>query len=195
MSYSLLDDLNGLLAAYKPYDELESAHLDQLRPFIAAGDMNPFSRGNPIGQVTASAFVVDRSATRTLLAHHAKLDRWLQFGGHIEAAADLTIAGAALREASEESGIDGLRLADPAIFDIDVHPIPETPRKTEPPHLHFDIRFLLIAPTDAFTVSEESNDLRWCTLDEAMLLLGYDAGLVRMLKKWQQRQAALNPIA
>ena len=41
-----------------------------------------------------------------LLTLHRKVGRWLQLGGHCEPA-DTTLAGAALREATEESGLPG----------------------------------------------------------------------------------------
>ena len=44
---------------------------------------------------------------RVLLTLHAKAGRWFQFGGHCEPG-DPTLAGAALREAIEESGLAGL---------------------------------------------------------------------------------------
>jgi 8-oxo-dGTP pyrophosphatase MutT (NUDIX family) len=85
---------------------------------------------------------------------------------------------AALREAREESGIVGLE----DIFDIDVHPIPFLASKNEPEHLHFDVRFLLQARGADFTISEESNDLRWFTLDEAPAVAS-DESLARMVRK------------
>ena len=45
------------------------------------------------------------------------------------------------------------------IFDIDIHEIPEY--KTVPTHLHYDVRFLMQAPTENFIISSESNDLKW----------------------------------
>ncbi len=44
------------------------------------------------------------SGDRVLLTLHKTVDRWLQLGGHCEPG-DTTLAGAALREAAEESGL------------------------------------------------------------------------------------------
>ncbi len=108
------------------------------------------------GHITASAVVLDASGRRTLLTLHPIVGRWLQLGGHLEG--DATLADAALREATEESGIEGLTV-DPIPLDLDVHPIT---CKGSPPTRHFDIRFLVTAPAGAVERrSDESDDLRW----------------------------------
>ena len=61
------------------------------------------------GHVTASALVLDHTGTHALLTLHPRFGRWLQLGGHCEDG-DPDIAAAALREASEESGIAGLTI-------------------------------------------------------------------------------------
>ena len=90
----------------------------------------------------------------------------------------------ALREAEEESGLTGFRAlpleGGPEILDVDVHEIPA--RKNEPAHLHYDVRFLLRAQTNAISISDESNDLRWCTPQE-ILGLSDEESLLRMLRK------------
>ena len=70
--------------------------------------------------LTASAMVLDSAGERVLLALHRKGGFWAQPGGHCEAA-DATLADAALREATEESGIDGLRLVGGGPVDLDRH--------------------------------------------------------------------------
>jgi 8-oxo-dGTP pyrophosphatase MutT (NUDIX family) len=86
------------------------------------------------------------------------------------------LAAVALREATEESGIDGLRIwPDP--IDLDIHRV--APPK-EDAHLHLDLRYLVVAPPGAQPVgNEESQALRWVSETE---LADYDvdAGLLRL---------------
>ena len=112
--------------------------------------------------VTASAAILDPAAGRILLVMHRKVGRWLQPGGHCEAD-DATLAAAALREATEESGIAGLRVL-PGILQVDRHPAPCNPGVVDE---HLDVRYLVLAPPDAAPlVSAESDDVRWFGWDE-----------------------------
>jgi 8-oxo-dGTP pyrophosphatase MutT (NUDIX family) len=113
------------------------------------------------GHLTGSALVVDSEHEHLVLLFHTKLQKWLQPGGHADG--DTNLMAVALREASEETGIVGLRV-DPAPLDIDVHEV-RPPR--EDPHLHLDLRFLVVAPPDAVLVANhESTALRWVRWDE-----------------------------
>lgn len=111
--------------------------------------------------ITASAAILDPAGRRLLLVLHRKVGRWLQPGGHCEAA-DPTLAAAALREATEESGIIGLELV-PGILQVDRHPAPCNPGVVEE---HLYVRYLVIARPDALpAVSHESADARWFPWD------------------------------
>ncbi len=113
------------------------------------------------GHVTASALVLDHIGTHTLLTLHPRFGRWLQLGGHCEDS-DPDIAAAALREASEESGILGLEI-ERNIAAIHVHPVTCS---LGVPTRHLDLQFIAHAPADAEIVcSDESLDLRWWPLD------------------------------
>lgn len=130
---------------------------------------------------TGSALVVDASGTRALLHHHRKLAKWLPFGGHCDG--EENVLRVALREAFEESGIEGLVLASSRLFDLDIHTIPA--RSEEPEHEHFDVRWMLIAPENAqFRRSDESLELRWFTPSE-MEALPLTPGNRRLLSKWR----------
>lgn len=111
--------------------------------------------------VTASTLVVDATGEQVLLTLHAKARRWFQFGGHCEPG-DQTLAGAALREAAEESGLTGLAL-DPVPVQLSEHEVPFCGADPAgPPVHHLDVRYLAIAPAGVeHAVSEESLDVRW----------------------------------
>lgn len=113
------------------------------------------------GHFTGSALVVEQGTGRVLLLFHTKLRRWLQPGGHTDGEATMAIT--ALREASEETGIDGLRVL-PAPIDLDIH---EVRPPSEPPHLHHDVRFLVVAPAGSSPVgNHESESIRWVEVAE-----------------------------
>jgi 8-oxo-dGTP pyrophosphatase MutT (NUDIX family) len=117
------------------------------------------TRAHRPGHVTASALILDSTSTRVLLCLHGKFHRWVQVGGHCEPG-DRTLADAALREATEESGIAGLRL-DPVPIDLDVHPV-----SCHGGSVHYDVRFVAFAPPGAVErVSAESAALGWFAPD------------------------------
>jgi 8-oxo-dGTP pyrophosphatase MutT (NUDIX family) len=135
------------------------------------------------GHITGSAFIVDQQAEHVLLTHHAKLNKWLQPGGHADG--DENVLRVALREAEEETGLRSFSIVDNEnIFDIDIHTIPA--RKNFPEHLHFDIRVLLIADrSEPLQITEESHDLRWIPFNDLVAFANNDS-LTRMLEKAKQ---------
>ena len=140
-------------------DEAELARKRTL-DLLSAGPV-ALTRAHRPGHVTASALVVDADG-RVLLCLHGRLGKWMQLGGHCEPT-DRTLAGAALREAREESGITGLEL-DPDPIDIDVHDVRcgAAEGTAATPSTHFDVRFLIRCAAGAReVVSEESAQLGW----------------------------------
>ncbi|MGP6191447.1 MAG: NUDIX hydrolase [Vulcanimicrobiaceae bacterium] len=86
-----------------------------------------------------------------------------------------------LREAREESGIEGLVPAQRGIYDVDVHRIPA--RANEPAHLHYDVRFAFYVPDDAEPrASDESHAVAWLALDE-LERYGVDDSVRRLAAK------------
>lgn len=166
------------LAAYAARLPDERAVAERFTAFVAAHP-DCFERTCAPGHVTGSAWLVSHDRARFLLTHHRKLGRWLQVGGHSDG--DPDTAAVALREAAEESGIPGLALAMPEPLDLDAHVIPA--RGAEPAHVHYDVRFLVVAPPDAtIAISEESLDLRWFPSD-APLAVASDESVARLLRK------------
>jgi 8-oxo-dGTP pyrophosphatase MutT (NUDIX family) len=126
------------------------------------------------GHLTGSALVIDPSTGAVLVLFHRKLQRWLQPGGHADG--DGHLAHVAWREATEETGIAGLAVVVPAIH-LDVH---EVRPPAEDPHLHLDVRYLVLAPAGAPAAgNHESEALRWVAPGE-LHALGADDGLVAL---------------
>lgn len=169
----LIEELGRYTSAY--HDEL--TFRDQFLELLKAADC--FNRDHLPGHITGSAFIIDESRSFTLLTHHAKLNKWLQPGGHADG--DENIFRVAMREAEEETGLKNFSLAHPGLFDIDIHPIPA--RKDFPEHLHYDIRILLqISREEKLIISEESHDLAWISLNEIAGMTGNDS-IIRMVEK------------
>ena len=133
------------------------------------------------GHITASALVVDATKENVLLTLHPRFGRWLQLGGHCEDT-DADIFAAALREATEESGIEGLQL-DPHLAAIHVHPVTCS---LGVPTRHLDLQFIAVAaPGAQIAISDESLDLRWWPIDN--LPDGVDAGLICLVDAAKRR--------
>ena len=153
--------LEGVLRAYVPPSAAQAAERARMLEFLHEHEA-PLERSCLAGHFTASALVIHADGERALLTHHRKLGRWLQLGGHCDGEANP--ARAALLEATEESGMEGLAI-DPVPVDLDIHRIPA--RAGEPAHLHLDLRYLVYAPPGGReVVGAESLDLAWVGLGE-----------------------------
>jgi 8-oxo-dGTP pyrophosphatase MutT (NUDIX family) len=157
-------ELLSLLHRHHPPFLDEAANVRRTEAFVQAHE-DCFHCDLWPGHVTGSAWVVSPDRARVLLLHHRKHDQWFQPGGHADGDAD--ILRVALRETSEETGLDPshVRLVHDRIFDVDVHTIPASPRG--PRHEHFDIRFLVEMDDDLdIPGNDESHEILWVPLGE-----------------------------
>ena len=149
--------LAGWAAPSPEQEALRGRYVDHLRVHADGLDRN--CRPD---HITVSTLVVDHDRTEVLLTLHARAGRWFQVGGHVEPG-DATLAEAALREASEESGIEYLAL-DAAPVHLDAHAVDFCGPSGA---CHLDVRFVARAPEGAEpALSAESTDLRWFPLDQ-----------------------------
>jgi 8-oxo-dGTP pyrophosphatase MutT (NUDIX family) len=173
---SLHDDAVRVLKGYADQEALRQEYLDHL-----AAHPDGLWKACGAGHLTASALVTDPARDRVLLTLHGKLGIWLQMGGHCEPE-DTSLADAALREGTEESGIAGLTLLPGGPVALDRHPIPA------PCHWHFDVQYAAVAPPDAVeAISDESLDLRWFGYDEVASVA--DVSVVTLVERTRARLA------
>ena len=168
---SVVDTLND----WRPEDPAQDALRLAVLAFVLARP-DACRRSCAPGHITASTLVLDHSGRSAALTLHPRLKRWVQLGGHCEDD-DPDLVAAALREATEESGVHGLTV-DPVPVAIHVHAL--TCSLGEPTH-HLDVQFVARAPEGAELVaSDESLDLRWWPLDA--LPDGVDFGVRQLVR-------------
>jgi 8-oxo-dGTP pyrophosphatase MutT (NUDIX family) len=185
------DALAQLLEQHRPSDAKEAQDLERMRA-CARSLAEPFSRAQLDAHFTGSAVVTDPQGRHVVLVHHAKLQRWLQPGGHADPQDGGQMQATALREAQEETGCRVfLHPHAPQPLDVDVHTIPA--RRDEPEHHHLDVRFLVVAedPEQLAHDPAESFGAQWLSWDEA-LARADEAPLRRLLEK--ARAVAQSPL-
>lgn len=174
---SFIQSLTGYTSGFAQEDAFRRQFLDLLKHPRA------FFRDHLPGHITASAWIIDKTGQYALLTHHAKLDRWLQPGGHADGQED--VLAVSQREAYEETGLTSLQPRDASIFDLDIHPIPA--RADFPAHLHYDVRFLFVANMEeSFTITNESHDLAWISSQNLAEKTGHNVSILRMAEKVKQ---------
>ena len=158
----MMKNLGQLLKDYIQNSQYDENAIRML--YFYENNKNCFSKYNPHGHFTGSAWVINPDKDQVLMTHHKKLNMWLQLGGHADGNKDLI--SVALKEAKEESGFNSFTLLSNDIFDLDIHEI--EPMGSEPKHLHYDVRFILEANPneDKIIVSDESHDVKWIPLED-----------------------------
>ena len=177
------DGLRARLTAFEPADELEATHRARMFELLARPDAFSRSCFDP-GHFTASAFVLSPDGVDLLLILHAKLGLWLQPGGHVDPE-DVDLLAGARREVEEETGIAELTV-EGALLDVDIHRLPPHPKKDEPGHEHFDVRFLFRAASRDFVAGSDALDARWVPLAE-VASAGTDESVERAVRKLLRR--------
>ena len=158
---TLHDDARAVLAGWTPPSARDASLRDRFLAHLDA-HLDGMTRACLPDHVTAGTIVLTPNVDAVLLNHHRKAGVWLAFGGHCEPD-DSTLAGVALREAHEESGLTELDF-DPVPLNLDEHPVEFCSPGTTVHHL--DVRFLATAPRDgSYEVSDESLDVRWWAID------------------------------
>lgn len=161
------------IKAYEPFNEQEAADKAVV---LRALESDPacFERVSQ-AHMACSVWTVDPSFERTLLVYHNIYDSWSWIGGHADGERDL--AAVALRELSEETGVDSAVLAPcgpGGIYSLEVLTVDGHMKRGSyvSSHLHLNVTYLAIADPEApvRVKPDENSGVGWVPLEDAIRL-------------------------
>lgn len=161
----LIDDLKR----YQPYNEQEEKDKALILECLENNE-KVFTRDSVAAHMTVSAWVVNKSRDKVLMAYHNIYDSWAWLGGHADGESDLLKV--AVKEAMEESGVKNISPVSEDIYSVEVLTVDGHIKRGEyvSSHLHLNVTYLLEADEDeVLTVKpDENSGIAWLTFDEVM---------------------------
>lgn len=148
---------------FEPFNEQEEKDKEVILEFIRKFD-DYLTRENKIGHFTATAWTVNETLDKVLMAYHNIYDSWAWLGGHADGESDL--AAVSLREVTEETGVIDVKLPlGNQIFSLEVLATPHHIKNGVfvNGHLHMNVTYLVIAnELESLKISEnENSDVKW----------------------------------
>lgn len=155
------------LSDYKPCNEQELRDKAFIMNCIENMD-NVFTRDNACCHITVSAWVLNKSCSKVLMAYHNIYNSWAWLGGHVDG--NKNLQAVALKEAVEESSVKNVSLLMDEIFSVEVLTVDGHIKNGEyiSSHLHLNFTYALQADENE-TISvkkDENSDVAWLSFDE-----------------------------
>ena len=154
------------LRSFVPFNEQEAVDRDVALRCLRQPDI--YVRDNELVHITASAWIVNSSRTKTLMAYHNIMQTWAWLGGHADGETDLLQV--ALREAREESGVQNIRPVSENLYSVEMLTVSGHVKRGKyvNSHLHLNATYLLEADeTDALHIkADENSGIKWVPIDE-----------------------------
>lgn len=154
---------------YHPFNEQEKMD-KMLILHCLKNENNIFCRENAIAHMTASAWVVNSTRTKVLMAYHNIYRSWAWLGGHADGEQDLLQV--AIREVQEESGLRNICSMTDEVFSIEVLTVDGHMKRGTyvSSHLHLNVTYLLEAneEDELCAKADENSNVSWFCLDDAI---------------------------
>lgn len=162
---SIIEEIKG----YIPYNELEERDKEVI---IKCLETYPdiFYRSNPVAHMTASAWVINPSRDKILMAYHNIYGSFSWLGGHCDGETDCLKV--ALREVQEESGIQNVRALSDKILSLEALTVNGHYKKGKyvSSHLHLNVTYLIEADDkEVLHIKEDENSaVQWFDIDKVV---------------------------
>lgn len=173
--------LEEMLQRYVPCNEQEQVDKEMMMSLL---DEASLLRTQLFAHWTSSAIVVNETLDKVLFALHNIYQSWSWVGGHNDGDDDPLYV--ALKEASEETGVSGLKPLLEDIFMIDVIYVPHHIKhgRYVSDHLHLNTAFLVVADerSELYVKPDENSGVRWFGLEEVFSYIDED----RMIPVFQK---------
>ena len=184
-------ELTEALERFEPWNEQEERDRAELLRRLRGGE-ELYSRENPAGHLTASAWVVSPDRTRVLMAYHNLYNSWAWLGGHADGERDLL--SVSMREVREESGLTQVRPVSPAIYSVEILTVDGHEKRGVyvPSHLHLNVTYLLEADPAApiRCKPDENSRVGWFTPEGAVEASSEPWFRQRVYRKLNEKLAA-----
>lgn len=166
-------DILKTFEAHSPYDENEAQYKESCIQFLKNFPKEMWGfRENLIGHLTSTAWVINETRDKVLMAFHNIYQNWAWLGGHADG--DLDLLYVTQKEVMEESGLrkEDFKPLFKNPFDLNVvHVFPHTKRgKFVPDHLHINPVFLFEANEKATLqhLPEENAGVEWIPVNDIL---------------------------
>ncbi len=157
------------LKAYVPFNEQEEKDKDIILHFLSEYD-DIYLRSDLVAHMTASAWVVNSTMDKVIMAYHNLYRSYSWLGGHADG--DEELLHVAIKEVQEESGISNVKALSEDIFSIEILSVEGHFKRGQyvPSHLHLNITYLLQADeNESLHIKEDENSaVSWFGLEEAV---------------------------
>jgi ADP-ribose pyrophosphatase YjhB (NUDIX family) len=179
------DPIAQQLRAYHAQFPEETATIEATQHFL-----NVREKQETHDSLTGSAWIFNPHSGKIMIMHNKKMDCWTQVGGHTELKSQESIQTAALREATELSGLKHLQLYSEELFHLTI----QLSSHAEKQHHIYNFCYLFYTHETSGQTENETEAMRWISPSDIARFSTYRA-IHAVAKKWQLFCYEKEPIA